>query len=159
LSRSRTVIVIMALLLSSYTQAGSKQPDIKKEVMASFQSLVDASKTLDAELYFQHFELDKFVGLNSDGTNWNSIDELASLINTGFDSIEEVVSLEFPNINISVIDNYTAVLVNEYSQTVLLKDGRTITFSGGGAQVWTKRSGKWKLVSVSASHKPNISTP
>jgi len=159
LSRSRTVIVIVALLLSSYTQAGTKHPEIKKEIMAAFQSLVYASKTLDTKLYFQHFDLDKFVGLNSDGTNWNSIDDLAPLIHTGFDSIKEVISLEFPNINISVIDNYTAVLVNEYSQTVLLKDGSTVTFSGGGTQVWTKRSGKWKLVSVSASHKPNISRP
>ncbi len=63
-------------------------------------------------------------------------------------------SLKFPNVNVSVIDDNTAILVNEFTQTVLLRNGTTYTASGGGTQVWSKRSGQWKLVSVSASNKP-----
>lgn len=59
----------------------------------------------------------------------------------------------------SVIDSYTAVLVNEFVQSMTLKDGSIINVSGGGSQVWSKRSGNWKIVSVSASDKPSASTP
>ena len=153
LSKFRSAIFVFALLTSCFTHADSNSTAIEKEVLVSFQSLVDASKKLDSERYFQHFEADKFVGLNSDGTNWNSIDELVPLINTGFASIKEITSLEFPNVKVSVIDQHTAILVNEFTQSMLLKNGTSVSISGGGTQVWSKRSGKWKLVSVSASNK------
>ena len=148
----------MSLLVNAESNLEPNTQNLEQEVLASFQSLVDASKRLDTEAYFQHFDLDKFVGLNSDGTNWNSINDLEPLINTGFGSIKEVISLEFPNVKVSIIDNYTAVLVNEFAQTILLKSGDTINLAGGGTQVWSKRSGQWKLVSVSASNKTNTST-
>ncbi len=155
--KCKFITVIFALSLSCLAYANPT--DIEKEVLASFKSLVDASKRLDAENYFKHFDADKFVGLNSDGTNWNSINELVPVVNMGFSSIKEVISLEFPNVQVSVIDDYTAILVNEYSQSMLLKNGTSYTASGGGTQVWSKRSGQWKLVSVSASNKPNVSAP
>lgn len=139
---------------SSFVFAVSESVKLENEVLAAFHTLVDASKALDAKRYFQLFDAEKFVGLNSDGTNWNSIAELVPLIKTGFDTIEKVTSLEFPNINISIIDNNTAVLVNEFSQSMVLKNGASVSVSGGGTQVWSKRSGEWKLVSVSASNKP-----
>jgi hypothetical protein len=40
-----------------------------------------------------------------------------------------------------------------------LKNGSIINVSGGGSQVWSKQSGNWKIVSISASSKPNASTP
>ena len=152
------LVIALSLSLSCFSFAESTSPELEKEVLESFQGLVDAANALDAEAYFQHFDADKFVGLNSDGTNWNSIDELIPVINIGFDSVQEVISLEFPNVKVSIIDNYTAVLVNEFSQSMLLKSGATISVAGGGAQVWSKRSGQWKLVSFSASNKPNQST-
>lgn len=151
--------MIFALSLSCLAHANPNRTGLEKEVLASFQSLVEASKRLDTKSYFQHFDADKFIGLNSDGTNWNSIDELTPVINVGFSSIQKVNSLEFLNVKVSVIDDYTAILVNEFSQSVLLKNGTTYTFSGGGTQVWSKHSGQWKLVSVSASNKPSASTP
>ncbi|WP_185969166.1 YybH family protein [Aliiglaciecola sp. M165] len=147
-------LCILALVLAFPIHAVTNSKTLEKEVLESFRSLTDASQALDARSYFQHFDQDKFVGLNSDGTNWNSIDDLAPLINIAFDSIQEVISLEFLNVKVSIIDSYTAILVNEFSQSMLLKNGETINVSGGGTQVWSKRSGKWKLVSVSASNKP-----
>ncbi|MAO29828.1 MAG: hypothetical protein CL595_06120 [Alteromonas sp.] len=153
--KSKVVMVVFALSLCCLAQANPNHSDLEEEVLNSFQSLVEASKRLDAEAYFQHFDADKFVGLNSDGTNWNSMDELVPVINTGFSAIQKLNSLEFLNVKVSIIDDFTAILVNEFSQSVLLKSGATYTFSGGGTQVWSKRSGQWKLVSVSASITPS----
>lgn len=153
------VVLILAFSLTSFGYAESTDSKIEKEIVASFQSLANAAKKLDTGLYFKHFDLEKFVGLNSDGTNWNSIDDFIPLINAGFDSIEEVISLDFTNVNVLVIDDYTAILVNEYSQSMRLQNQDVLTISGGGSQVWSKRSGNWKIVSVSASNKPYIGTP
>lgn len=126
---------------------------IEKEVHESFNGLVEASKSLDPTRYIEFFDPSKFVGLNSDGTNFNSIEDLTKLIKPGFESIEKITSLEFTNIKISIIDRNTAVLVNEYEQSALLKNGATHTSKGGGTQVWSKATGDWKLVSVSASEQ------
>jgi hypothetical protein len=89
--------VIFTLSLSCFAQADLDNASIEKEVLNSFQSLVEASMKLDTKSYFQHFDTSKFIGLNSDGTNWNSFDELTPVIYAGFDSIQKVKSLEFPN--------------------------------------------------------------
>ena len=153
-------IFIVLLLHTTTSKADDTDlSEVKNQVLSAFESLIIASKSLDPESYFQHFDKNKFIGLNSDGTNWNSIDELVPLIIGGFDSINKVNHLEFTNVKVSVIDLYTAILVNEYKQSITLKNGSTINLAGGGAQVWSKHSGQWKLVSVSASNKPNISLP
>lgn len=127
--------------------------DIRQEIQQSFDGLVEASKALDATLYFKFIDAEKFVGLNADGTNWNSIVGLKELIEPGFNSIEKVQSLIFTNVHISVIDLNTAILVNEYEQKIILKNGAQFNDAGGGTQVWSKASGKWLLVSISASSK------
>ncbi|KZN40561.1 hypothetical protein N474_01050 [Pseudoalteromonas luteoviolacea CPMOR-2] len=124
------------------------------EVRESFGDLIEASKALDLESYFKCFDADRFVGLNANGTNWNSIEDLKSFICPIFGMIEKVQSLDFTNITVSVIDTNTAILVNEYEQSVVLKSGDVAKASGGGTQVWSKACGNWKLVSVSASTKP-----
>ncbi len=129
------------------------QYEIEREIRQSFNGLVEAARALDVRRYFEFIDAEKFVGLNADGSNWNSIDELRELIEAGFNSIERVESLEFINIRISVIDVNTAVLVNEYQQRVLLKSGTHYDDAGGGAQVWSKASGKWLIVSIAASPK------
>jgi hypothetical protein len=153
------IFALFTLSFSSFGSADSGSGQIKQEVLDSFESLVSAAKKLDSDLYFQHFDAEKFVGLNSDGTNWNSINDLTPLIVNGFDAIETIDSLNFTNVKVSVIDSYTVILVNEYVQSMTLKNGSIINVSGGGSQVWSKRSGNWKIVSVSASSKPNASTP
>ena len=145
----------MLILFSFFTSSSiANDAQIEKQVLAKFDSLVFAAKTLNTELYFQHFDDKRFVGLNSDGSNWNSLADLKPLITGGFNSIEKVVSLQFSNVKVLVIDEYTAILVNEFEQTIQLKSGDELSLRGGGTQVWSKHSGSWKLVSVSASNKP-----
>lgn len=116
--------------------------------------MVDAALALDAQQYFTFFAQDQFVGLNADGTIWSSIDDLKKLIEPGFNAVAKVESLIFPVVQVSVIDANTAVLVNQYEQVLVLKSGQKILVAGGGAQVWSRLSGQWKLVSISASSKP-----
>ena len=145
---------LLAVCLLCANTVSANQPNVEEQVLAAFKSLVEASRNLDSHAYFQHFDHNKFVGLNSDGTNWNSIDDLKPLIEGGFGSIASVNQLVFTNVRVSVIDTYTAILVNEYQQSVTLKSGDLVHLAGGGTQVWSKRSGQWKLVSVSGSNKP-----
>ncbi|WP_440056913.1 nuclear transport factor 2 family protein (plasmid) [Pseudoalteromonas sp. T1lg65] len=127
--------------------------DIEQQVTTAFQGLVAASKTLNSAQYFEFIDQEKFVGLNADGSNWNSASELKALIDPSFSALEKVESLTFTNVKVSVIDENTAILVNEYQQTVILKDGSPFTAEGGGMQVWSKSSGKWLLVGIGASAK------
>lgn len=150
----RHFMIAACILFSVHSKADSDFSIIKQEVLVAFDSLVEASKALDSVLYFQHFDKEKFVGLNSDGTNWNTVSDLEPIIMTGFKAINKVTNLEFTNVNISVIDNFTAVLVNEYVQSIEMKNGEIVNFAGGGSQVWSKRSGTWKIVSISTSNRP-----
>ena len=128
---------------------------IELEIRESFNGLVEAANSLDTRRYFEFFDKEKFAGLSAHGTNWNSIEDFKALINPSFAMVEKIESLEFTNVHISVIDANTAVLVNEYEQSAQLKSGEIVKGAGGGVQVWSKASGNWKLVSVSASNKSN----
>jgi len=139
---------------SELTEASKKQ--IEQEVHQAFNELVEISKSLDTQRYFQLVNAEKFVGLNVDGTNWNSIEDLKAVVETGFNLTAKIESLDFTNVRVSVIDHNNAILVNEYQQELLLKSGAKISDAGGGTQVWFKRDGNWKLVSVSASSKPGF---
>jgi hypothetical protein len=124
---------------------------VETEVLAAFKELVDASKALDAKRYFACFDPERFTGLNADGKVWHSMKEFENTVAPGFAAVDKVVSLEFSRVKVNVLNPSTAVLVNEYAETVLLKNGTTIKHAGGGVQVWSKERNAWKLVSVSAS--------
>jgi hypothetical protein len=130
--------------------------NIELEVLNAFKGLVEASKSLDANRYFEYFDKEKFSGLNVDGTVWSSIEGLEALIFGGFPMVEKVTALEFNNVKVTVINQTTAILVNEYTQTMRLKSGDLVSQSGGGTQVWSNSSGAWKLVSVSASNASSL---
>lgn len=131
----------------------AEKSHIKTEVKASFESLVESTKIQDWEAYFNHFDQDNFSGLNADGTVWESFEDFKKSVTPGFKMIERSDSLIFPIVQISVIDKKSAILVNEYEQKISLKGGQQIEAAGGGTQVWSKVSGAWKLVSISASSK------
>lgn len=151
-------VVVLILSLSSCSKnmelTDNQKHKIEQEIQHSFAGLVEAANALDSKRYFDLIDNDKFVGLNSDGSNWNSVADLKGLIEPGFNAIEKVESLEFTNVRISVIDLNTAILVNEFEQTIVLKGGGRHSLAGGGTQVWSRASGKWLLVSISASAKP-----
>lgn len=51
---------------------------------------------------------------------------------------------------------HSFVYAHSNVDTMMLKTGDNVKVSGGGTQVWSSASGKWKLVSVSASDKPLV---
>ena len=124
---------------------------IETDVLTAFYGLVEASKSLDSNRYFEYYDTEKFTGLNADGTVWHSFKDLETLIDTGFSLTEKVIALEFKKVKVTVISPDTAILVNEYTQSTLLKNGDVVKGAGGGVQVWFKSGLAWKLVSVSAS--------
>jgi hypothetical protein len=128
---------------------------IEQEVLNAFEQLISASKNLDTQAYFQLFDGQHFVGLGGNGSNWQSLEELRAIVESGFQAIERIDSLEFDRVKVSVIDEQTVLLINEYDQALTLKNGASIHAAGGGVQVWSKRKGEWKLISVSDSAKPS----
>jgi hypothetical protein len=124
---------------------------IELEILEAFKGLSEAAESLDTERYYVFFDREKFTGLNADGHVWHSFDNLKTLISTGFPMIEKSISLEFDNVKVTVVNPITAILVNEYKHSLLLKSGAVVKQSGGGVQVWSKSNSVWKIVSVAAS--------
>ncbi|MBO6622690.1 MAG: nuclear transport factor 2 family protein [Balneola sp.] len=151
------LLAISMLLINCKVQdqklTDTEKIQIKTEVGASFDSLVESTKVQDWEAYFAHFDQNNFTGLNADGTIWESFEDFKASVIPGFQMIASSDSLIFPVVKISLIDKNTAVLINEYEQKITLNGGQEIRVAGGGVQVWSRNSGKWKLVSISASSK------
>ena len=157
MTKTLLLLTISVLLISCTQQeqklSGTDEKQIRIEVQESFNSLVESTKVQDWGAYFDHFDQEHFTGLNADGTVWQSFEEFKESVYPVFQMIESSDSLEFPVVKISVIDKLNAVLVNEYTQTIELNGGQVVRASGGGTQVWSKKNGEWKLVSVSSSAK------
>ncbi len=124
---------------------------IEAEVVEAFRGLVEASKALDADRYLAYIDKAKFTGSSAEGRTWQSIEGLEKLISSGFPMVDKIVSLEFSNVKVTVINQSTVILVNEFKQTILLKNKNIVKQSGAGTQVWSKSHDGWKLVSISAS--------
>ena len=122
-----------------------------REVRQRFEELAVAAKTLDVKLYMRFFDPRRFSGLNADGTTIASLADFEAQYRELTSQIESYVSLEFPKVRLTFVDERTVVLVNEYEATVLLVAGTEVAGSGAGAQVWSKSTGEWLLVSVSSS--------
>jgi hypothetical protein len=148
-----TIFLIIASGCSSINMNSTNSNKLESEVLDAFRGLVAASESLDSDRYFEFFDKEKFTGLNADGSVWHSFENMEVLISSGFPQIERSITLEFNNVKVTIINPITAILVNEYSQSILLKSGDIVKQSGGGTQVWSKTDGAWKLVSVSASQK------
>ena len=134
-----------------------EKSEIREAVHQTFRDFVEATKLLDPDSYFEYFDEEKFTSLNADGTVSHSIKELDNIIRSAFPVVKEIQSLEFSKVKVTVLNSTTAILVNEYADSTLLKDGALISGAGAGSQVWSKLNGRWKLVSVSSSEKPRVS--
>ena len=130
----------------------TRTEEIEVEVMGAFRGLVEACEALDAGRYFGYIDQEKFSGLSAEGRAWHAFGDLEHVISTGFQTIERIVSLEFHKVKVTVINPSTAILVNEFRQTLRLRNTGLVEQSGGGTQVWSKSGGAWKLVSISASN-------
>lgn len=132
---------------------------IESEVLDAFKGLVDACRALDVRRYLDYLDKEKFTGLGADGRVWHSIKDIEDVISAGFAMIEKIVSLEFGKVKVTVLNASTAILVNEFTQTLLLKDATRIDQSGGGSQVWLRSGNTWKLASISASDAVSAGGP
>ena len=146
-----TVLIISTNGCTTLHMEFKNKHKIELEVLEEFKGLAEAVESLDADRYFEYFDKEKFTGLNADGTVWHSMDKLEALISSGFPMVEKNLSLEFNKVKVTAINPTTVILVNEYKQSLLLKNGNVIEQAGGGTQVWSKFNGAWKLVSASAS--------
>ena len=126
---------------------------IKDSVNQAFGGLIEAAKSLDVGRYVEFFDKERFTALNDDGTVTHSFDEFENTYRQQISALVNYESLEFSNVKISVINSQTAILVNEFTASVLLKSGDVVTAKGAGTQVWAETDGAWKLVSVSGSSK------
>lgn len=154
------ISVLGFLLISACSDApdtltASREAQIRTEVNTAFQGLAQASKSLDHAKYFSYFDTEKYTALNENGAVLHSFTAFKDMYEPQLAYLESYQNLDFNNVKIDVIDAFTAVLVNEYSATVTLTTGETVSAKGAGTQVWSKRTGTWKLVNVSSSAKPN----
>ena len=119
LGAAKVFLLLWALCAAAiaFSDDGSTRDVVETEVQAAFDSLVAASRALDMERYLEHFDRERFMGLNSDGRTWQSLADLEPLVRGGFSATETVLELNFPVVKISVIDDFTAVLINEFELT------------------------------------------
>lgn len=153
-----TTLFALSLISAGACRSANVLPEstrqMEAEVMDAFKGLVEASRSLDASRYLAYVDKEKFTGLGADGKVWHSIKNLEDIVVPGFPMIDRIVSLEFFNVKVTVINPSTAILVNEFKQTLLLKNRSIVKQAGGGTQVWSKSENGWKLVSISASSAP-----
>jgi len=149
------LLVLLSLTLGCVQQneEQTNMKEIESEVNQAFDGLVDAVRTMNVERYLGYFDRQEFTSLNDDGSVFHNFKQFESMYRQQAPYVEKYVSLEFDNVKITVINNSTAVLVNEYFAEVTLKSGDAVSASGAGTQVWSKGTGEWKLVNVSSSIK------
>jgi len=133
----------------------SSELQVESEVKQVFEELAVAARSLNIDDYLGFFDKKKFTSLNDNGSVFHSFSDFENLYRQQIPALEKYNSLEFTNVKITVLNNSTAILVNEYRAEVVLKSGDTVSAGGAGTQVWSKGSGVWLLVSVSGSMKAN----
>lgn len=151
-----TVFWYMVLGSAAFAQENQTimHDNIVPEVQSAFDGLAEAAKAMDHERYFAFFDQEDFTSLNADGSVFHSFEAFQDHFLSGVSYLSRYESLSFSNVKIDVIDAKTAILVNEYEAVVELSSGEKIKAGGAGTQVWSRRSGTWKLVNVSSSNKP-----
>ena len=154
-----SLLVVCALcVISACSDEAQKlsqeeEAHITDEVLQSFDSLVAAAKSLEAEPYFAHFAKDRFTG-TMDVTVLSSFQELETMYTQYLPEIKAYLSLEFDNVKVTVIDRDAAILVNEFSESIELASGDTLSMHGSGVQVWAREASEWKLISVAGTARP-----
>jgi len=124
--------------------------ETKAEVLLQFNGLVDAVESLDAQAYYGFFDQSNFTA-QFGGVTLDSFADFKTIYDSYLPSLQGYLSLDFPVVEVRVINESSAVLINEYLEVVLTVSGDTLRNSGSGTQVWKKTGREWKLVHVAAS--------
>lgn len=125
-----------------------QQSDIKSEIKLTFYELVHAARLNESEQYFSFFEPNAFTAMSSDGSVIPTFAAFRLIYDPQLAAIENYISLDFETVEIQIIDQKTAILLNEYNAELILVSGEHVSASGAGVQVWVKRSDQWKLAHV-----------
>ncbi len=150
----RGLIWIVFLVLFGACQVSNRDMSIEQrhqvesEVQRAFEGLSQAAQTLDHERYFSFFDRSDLTILNADGSILDSYSEFQQTYQPQLEYIQKYNHLKFDPVTIDVIDENNAVLVNAYIGEVVLVSGDVLSVAGAGTQVWSKRTGEWKLVHV-----------
>ncbi|WP_409377725.1 YybH family protein [Balneola sp. MJW-20] len=142
-------------MIALLTPACNRSPgaeDIRSEVLFEFRQLTEAVQSQDTEAYYAFFDQDHFTA-QFGGMTIDSFAAFKAIYDSILPDLDGYLSLEFPVVEVRVINETSAVLINEYSEVVLTVSGDTVRTSGSGTQVWDKTSGHWKLVHVAGSTK------
>ena len=148
------LLVLIVLPACSATPPPPDGDTIRAHVDAAFAELVSAVQSLDIDHYLTFFDRERFTALNADGTVVHTFAEFAHATREQLSGIRAYESLAFDRVKITVVNETTAILVNEYRATVVLMSGETATAAGAGTQVWSAASGDWKLLHVASSVHP-----
>ena len=124
--------------------------NIENEVTIAFNGLVKSSKDFDFDGYQSYFSKELFTELKPDGTTLLSFDEFEKDYRPQFAIPEKYLSLNFKSVRVTVLNQTTATLTNEFEAVILLKSGEQVATSGGGLQVWSKVNDQWKIVGLAS---------
>lgn len=157
--KHKSVALVLALVLGACVMGQSHGPTrddakVKSEVEAAFETLVNATRSGDHDLYFSLFDAESFTALTANGSILSSFEAFKQIYEPQLGAIESYKTLNFDPVHIQVIDPTHAILTNEYTADVVLTSGALVSASGAGTQVWSKSTGAWKLVHISDALKP-----
>lgn len=128
--------------------SSAEEAQVRVEVEQAFDSLIAAAKTLEVAPYLAHFDEQDFTAM-LEGEVLLSFDELEAMYTAQAPALKAYISLEFDKVQVTVIDRNVAVLVNEFTETIVLATGDTLDISGAGSQVWVRKVSDWKLINIS----------
>lgn len=129
-------------------------PDTRQQVLARFNQLAEAAKHLDHEAYFELFEPQQFTALMADGTTLQSFDQFREIYLAGVSAVTRYEWLRFDPVQITVLSDSTALLINEFEAQLVLHSGRRVTAAGAGSQLWHRTETGWRLISIASSNRP-----
>lgn len=143
------LLSLLGACVSEPAITSSWQPvDVKSEIEFAFRELVDAAQSNDTEQYFSFFEPDAFTAISEDGSIIPTFEAFKLIYGPQFTAVENYIGLDFETVEIRLIDERTAILLNEYTAELVLISGERVSTTGAGVQVWVKPNDQWKLAHV-----------
>lgn len=156
---NHTAILCAAVLLVGCAASPSQLSEaaaenLRQQVLARFEQLADAAQRLDHDGYFALFDRQRFTALMADGTTLDSFNKFREIYLQGIAPVDRYVSLSFDPVQVTVLSDSVAVLMNEFEAQLILKSGKRVTASGAGSQIWQRTGNQWLLVSIASSNPP-----
>ncbi len=144
-------LVCLSCRASAPASTSREDAEARAGVRRAFAGLVEAARSLDIDRYLAQLDSEHFTALNDDGTVAHSLAEFEPALRASFGAIASYQTLEFQRVKITPLGTGSALLVNEYTAALTLKDGAEIEARGAGTQVWRDSPDGWKLAHIASS--------